>query len=176
MLVEAANTEVTPEMTPPNADSIGDSLSHLKQIAPGGFAIGLHVRFAAPKLMFNCYPAEWITSYARQGLLMSDPTVRWAMSSEGVLRWSDVDPGDDPRRVMPQAAEYGLRYGVTLSMASGARSFGGLAHTERPFDDAEIETMRAELARLHALTRDIDELDPATRARLAKLSIAVVTL
>ncbi|MCP1170307.1 autoinducer binding domain-containing protein [Limimaricola litoreus] len=123
--------------------------------------------------MFNCYPTGWVTSYAKQGLLMSDPTVRWAMSNEGALLWGDVDPGDDPRGVMPQAAEYGLRYGVTLSMVSGARSFGGLAHPDRPFDEAEIGAMRTELARLHALTHDSVELDPATRARLAELSIVV---
>ena len=81
MLVEAENTEVTPEMTPPNADSIGDSLSHLKQIAPGGFAIGLHVRFAAPKLMFNCYPAEienalYDSGYAAQVAVIGVPDER----------------------------------------------------------------------------------------------------
>ena len=160
----------------PSEDSIGHSLSHLKQIAPGGFAIGLHVRFAAPKLMFNCYPPEWVASYARQGLLLSDPTVRWAMAHEGVLRWSDVDPKEDPRRVMSQAAGFGLHHGVMLSIMSEARSFGGLAHPERPFNDAEIEAMRAELERLHVLARDIDELGPAMRARLGEMSIEVATL
>ena len=162
-------------MTLPNDISIGHSLAHLKQIAPGGFALGVHIHFAAPKLMFNCYPLAWVESYARQGLLMHDPTVRWAMSNEGVRRWEEFDASEDPRDVMTQAASYGLRYGVSISMTDDAHSFGGLAHPDRPFETAEIEEMQAELARLHALTREVETLGPAMRARLGELSIAVVT-
>ena len=38
-----------------------------------------------------------------------------------------------------------------------------------------IEEMQAELARLHDLTREVETLGPAMRARLGELSIAVVT-
>lgn len=162
-------------MTLPNDISIGHSLAHLKQIAPGGFAIGLHIHFAAPKLMFNCYPPEWVSTYAKQGLLLRDPTVRWAMTNEGVCPWQDIDPSEDPLGVMTQAAGFGLRHGVSISMVDGARSLGGLAHPDRPFEAAEIAEARAELARLHELTRDVETLGPAMRARLGELSIEVVT-
>lgn len=159
-------------MALPNEYSIGQTLMHLKHIAPKGFALGCHIQFAAPKVMFNAYPRPWIDAYARDGLLIHDPTVRWGMSHQGLLRWEDIT--DDPQGVMRRAAAHGLVHGISLTIDDDGRSFGGLAREDRPFSEADVAEAQAGFARLHALTRDLETLDTATRARLEALSIAVI--
>lgn len=160
-------------MTLPNADSIGQALAHLKRIAPGGFAIGLHIRFVAPRLMFNSYPSEWVDVYARRSLLTVDPTVRWGLSRTGARRWEAFSPEEDPDDVLGQAAAHGLRYGVTLSIDDGGRSLAGLARSDRPLEAEEIARAGAVLERLHALTREIGGLDAGTRQGLETMAVAV---
>ena len=48
-------------------------LAELKEIAPAGFAIALHVGFNSPKFLFQTYPSKWLKEYSENGLVMNDP-------------------------------------------------------------------------------------------------------
>ena len=62
-------------------------LAQLTALAPSGYALGLHIRFASALIMVQTYAAAWIEIYTRQGYLMADPMVSWAFAQEGTRRW-----------------------------------------------------------------------------------------
>ncbi len=160
-------------MTLAPQDIISQTLSHLKRLAPGGYALAFHIRFTAPSFLFQTYTKEWSEQYSRDGLVMRDPTVRWGMSHTGWQRWSDLaDPEDE---VITQAARHGLRNGVTYATAEGdSRSFGSFANPERPFHEDEITEICRHIDVLHRETAKTQVLDPATKMALKRLSIQYI--
>jgi len=144
-------------------------LRNLQTIATAGFILALHVRFNAPTLMFRTYPDAWIDYYARNNLVLSDPSVAWGMANTGARRWSDMpDTGD----VLRQARAHGLSFGLTCSMADGpSRSLCGFAHDSRDFETAEVERLQDRAARLHAATAGHTHIAPQTAQVLKKMQI-----
>ena len=124
-------------------------LAKLAELAPSGYALGLHIRFTAPRLMICTYNPHWLDIYTAEGYLMCDPLVAWAFAQEGNLRWSALS-APDPQDIMGQARAYGLNFGVAVSHGpSGARSIGGFARADREFLDAEIVQISDLVRRLH---------------------------
>lgn len=151
--------------------NLTSTLRHLLVLAPAGYAVGLRVSFIMPALQFQTYPAEWISIYSRDGLVMKDPTVAWGLTQTGFCRWSDLQD-QDPHDVFRRARPFGLNYGVTCSHDDGtARSLAGFAHPSREFTQTECETLLACLVELHTLTLGIDDLSPETRATLAAIRV-----
>jgi LuxR family transcriptional regulator len=146
-------------------------LAAIRQAAPAGFAIALHIRFTAPRYLFQAYPREWIELYSREGLVLQDPTVRWGFAHTGTVRWSAL-AGDDPRGVLARAAGHGLRYGFTAATdAGGSRSVASFARGDREFDDGEIAAIAALLAELHDRTLTAETLSPADHEALKRMSV-----
>jgi LuxR family transcriptional regulator len=147
-------------------------LERLQGVATGGFAIGLHIRFATPSYMFQSYPKAWLDLYSREGLLMRDPAVAWAFAQEGKVRWADLEP-EDSARVFERAREYGLVHGMTLSLVrEGSRSIGGFARRDRFFDPEEIDALEDGLGVIHDMTHGGQPLPESVRAGLRRLSVA----
>jgi LuxR family transcriptional regulator len=147
-------------------------LSSLMDRSPAGFAIALHIHFQAPALLFQTYPMAWLEEYSRDGLMMQDPTVAWAMSQSGLVRWEDLDD-QDPSGVLARARSHGLRHGFTVSLHDGASlSIGGFARADRPFAPPEMEDIRALVTGLHEETATGGRLPSETREALRRLSVA----
>ena len=45
---------------------INKCLRELNRLAPDGYFIGLHIRFAAPIMQFQTYPEAWSDHYTRE--------------------------------------------------------------------------------------------------------------
>jgi LuxR family transcriptional regulator, quorum-sensing system regulator SdiA len=141
-------------------------LSRLKMAAPEGYALALHIRFASATLMVQTYDPRWIERYTERGYMLCDPLVSWGFSAEGAVRWSEL-PMPDPHRIMEQAAEFGLRYGVAVSCGPvSSRSIGGFARADREFTDAEIATIEKTVRLLHEASTPKQGLTPAQRHAL----------
>ncbi|PXW67797.1 LuxR family transcriptional regulator [Loktanella sp. PT4BL] len=150
---------------------ISETLGQLNDLAPAGYALGIHIEYTTPKFMFQTYPKDWLDYYSRNGLLMSDPMVAWAFDTEGATRWSALD---DPAGVMTKAAEHGLRYGIVVSIVSDdSRTICGFANGEREFSDEEIASIQGLVTKIHDNTADTAQLDPKTVEQLKKMSIMV---
>jgi len=137
--------------------------------SPAGFAIALHIRYQTPTYLFQTYPLAWLEEYSRDGLLMHDPAVAWALEGRGLVRWEDL-ADRDPAGVLGRARRHGLRHGFTVGLErEGSLSMAGFARADRPFAPAEMEGIRALVTRLHDLTASGT---PATREALRCLSVA----
>lgn len=113
-------------------------LTQLSKLAPKGYALALHVRFASAHFMVQTYDPAWIEIYTNRGYLLCDPLVSWAFSTEGTIRWSALT-FPDPHNVLGQAMAFGLRYGIAVSEGpASSRSIGGFAREDREFTDGEI--------------------------------------
>lgn len=128
----------------------------LAELAPAGFHIALRIGFAFPLEEENAFPPPWIDHYTTQRFMLFDPVIRWVYSSTaGSVRWSEISL-DDPRRVLPQAQTFGLRYGAAISVTdknkNGLRSFGSFARNDREFNDLEIRLLYAFIQRRHEET------------------------
>jgi len=141
-------------------------LSRLKRLAPAGFALGLHIRFASAHVMVQTYDPSWIEVYTSRGYMMCDPLVSWGFAVTGTSRWSALDH-PDPHNVLGQAADYGLKFGCAVSYGpTSSRSIGGFARSDREFTDEEIERIQDTVQLLHVASTPPSSLTPAQRHAL----------
>ena len=140
--------------------------AEIQSLAPAGHYIALRIGFAFPVEEINSLPLDWVDHYTKNRYMLFDPIIRWAYSSVGALRWSDI-PIDDPRRIILQAQTFGLCYGAAISVfdgnAAGKRSFGSFARSDRDYSDLEIKLLHAYVKRRHA------EMEPPTNLTMAEL-------
>jgi LuxR family transcriptional regulator len=130
-------------------EGINHWLDVLKDFAPSGYAIALHIEFNAPKLMFQTYPVAWINHYEENGFFLNDPVVMWGMQNQGVCRWHEL-VATDSIGVLKEAQTYGMNYGFVLSIDSNDKhSIGGFSRSDREFTDAEITEITEILTMIH---------------------------
>lgn len=155
----------------PEAD-IPKTLAGLMELAPAGFAIALHVRFATPSYLFQTYPPAWIEEYGRAGLVMVDPTVAWGFSNVGRISWDELSALDSGR-VLERARLHGLVYGLTVSLErGGSRSIASFSRQDRDFSPDEIAEIQATVDQLHDGTASAQSLSADAREMLKRLSVA----
>ena len=141
-------------------------LARLRRLAPEGYALGLHIRFASAHIMIQTYDPAWIELYTSRGYMMCDPLVSWGFSTTGTSRWSELDH-PDPHNVLGQAAEYGLQFGVAVSHGpTSSRSIGGFARRDREFTDDEIDIISRTVVKLHEESTPPESLTKAHRQAL----------
>jgi LuxR family transcriptional regulator, quorum-sensing system regulator SdiA len=154
-----------------NRTIVAALLHGIDERSPAGFAVGLHIRFSAPRYMFQCYPKRWMEHYSSTGLAVLDPTIRWGMSNTGCIRWRDLE-AIDPRGVLEQAKDFGIMNGVTVALvAGGSRSIASFARADRDYDEAEIADLARIFEELHLATEGIEHLTAADEAALKDLAI-----
>lgn len=135
-------------------------LHELGLIAPAGYFVGLHIRFTSPLLTFQTYDQVWLDHYTNNGYVLRDPMTAWGFSTEGSIRWSDPRL-PDPFGLFKEAAQFGLRYGVTVSYGPiSSRTIASVARRDREFTDDEMRRVTAIVHNLHDLTMPPEELTP----------------
>lgn len=141
-------------------------IARLKRLAPQGFALGLHIRFASAHIMVQTYDIGWIERYTSRGYMLCDPLISWGFSTTGTVRWSALE-FPDPHNVLGQAAEFGLNFGVAVSLGpTSSRSIGGFAREDREFTDEEIARIADTVRMLHEESTPPESLTPAQRHAL----------
>ena len=117
---------------------LDNELNKLGKLSPLGFGVGLHIRFASPLISIYTCPTAWQDHYTNNVYGLRDPMVAWAFAKQGVCRWNEC-PIPDPFNIIKQAAEFGLRYGATISYGRiSSRSIVGLARDDREFTLDEL--------------------------------------
>ncbi len=155
----------------PEAFDISNSVSRLKKIAPAGFAMAIHIRFTTPTFLLQSYPKDWIALYSQKGLVMQDPTVHWGFENVGLIDWSELR-AQDAANVIPQAAEHGLKFGVTYAVNRGeSLSVTSFARSDRTFNDAERAEIETVVNAIHDATLKSDTLPPEIIDALKAMSI-----
>ena len=135
-------------------------LKNLEALAPLGYQVGIHIRFAAPLFMRSTYSKAWRDLYDSQNYALRDPLVFWGISKSGVIRWSDITL-PDPFGVMEQATAHGLTYGVVASCGKiTSRTIVGAARDDREYDDGEMKEIAAIADALHEVTDPPVDLSP----------------
>jgi len=149
-------------------DTLGmdQGLAKLSDLAPRGYALALHIRFAAAHLMIQTYDPRWTEIYTEKGYMLADPMVFWGFGNDGTIRWSDIDL-PDPHGILGQAAEFGLKYGVAVALGpTSSRTIGGFAREDREFSDTEIAAIAGIVNSLHEASTPPEQLTPAQRMAL----------
>lgn len=136
-------------------------LVELDAQAPSGYFLALHIRFAAPLMMFQTYDPVWSDHYTRNAYALRDPIVAWGISRTGPTRWSEIDL-PDPFGIMTEAREHGLAYGVCVSCGPmTSRTIASLAREDREFTDQEIAEISGVVLKLHNESKPPDHLTDA---------------
>jgi LuxR family transcriptional regulator, quorum-sensing system regulator SdiA len=151
--------------------SVAALLQALDTRSPAGFAVGVHVRFSAPRYMFQCYPNRWMEEYSRAGFAVVDPTIRWGMSNVGSILWRDLEAIDSDG-VLERAKDFGIMNGVTMAIVVDAsRSIASFARSDRDYEPPEIAELEDIFRELHSATAGLEALSKADRAALKDLAI-----
>lgn len=141
--------------------TIEELLAQLELLAPTGYHVGLHIRFAAPLMTFQTYPEAWNDRYTRNAYVLRDPMIAWGISRTGATRWSEIGL-PDPFGIMKDAASHGLVYGVCVSCGHiTSRTVAGAARSDREFTDEEVAEISGIVLRLHYETQPPDNLTKA---------------
>ncbi|WP_255588389.1 helix-turn-helix transcriptional regulator [Jannaschia pagri] len=136
-------------------------LQRLDDIAPAGYTVGVHIRFASPLYLKSTYPQEWQDVYAANAYSLRDPLVFWGISKSGKTRWSEINL-PDPFGVMAKAAKFGLTYGAVIACGKiTSRTIVGAARSDREFTDTEIADIEDIAHGLHDVTEPPEDLTPA---------------
>ncbi|MEM9523253.1 MAG: autoinducer binding domain-containing protein [Pseudomonadota bacterium] len=137
-------------------------------LSPAGHYIALRVGYAYPLMEHNTLPEPWVRRYTQMGFMLHDPVMHWLYEFKGAIRWSRLRL-PDPRNILQQAADFGLRYGVAISHVSsgpdGQRSFGSFARSDREFEEFEIRQLTAKLVQMH------DKATPSVQLSYAELEV-----
>ena len=148
---------------------ISSALQRLTELAPAGYALGFHINFTTPRFMFQTYPKAWRNAYGRKGYLMADPVAAWGFENVGICDWAALA---DPKGVVAEAATFGLQFGIACaSHEFDSRSIGGLARSDRPFTEQEIEEIRWLFELIHRGTHDSAALPSELQRILRQASI-----
>ena len=141
-------------------------LAKLDRLAPRGYALGLHIRFASASIMVQTYDPRWIDIYTSKGYMMCDPLVSWGFGNEGQIRWSEISV-PDPHNILGQAATHGLKYGIAVSYGpASSRTIGGFAREDREFTDTEMTAILETVKVLHSESTPPDSLTVAQQEAL----------
>jgi LuxR family transcriptional regulator, quorum-sensing system regulator SdiA len=136
-------------------------LEQLDRLAPMGYTVGLHIRFATPLIYKSSYPAAWVEHYNNHSYYLRDPLVFWGVGVEGTTRWSAI-PLPDPFGVMKKAAGHGLRYGAVSSYGPiTSRSIVGVSRSDREFTDEELGSLKEVTIQLHIEAKPPSDLTKA---------------
>ena len=136
-------------------------LRSLAVLAPAGYFIGLHIRYASPLMQFSNYNQDWLDHYTEKAYALRDPTIAWGFSTEGAARWSEMGI-PDPFGLFEEARAFGLTYGLTVSCGPvRSRTISSFARSDRSFDDQEVSKIAGLVRRLHDITEPPDTLTVA---------------
>lgn len=136
-------------------------LEQLEGLAPMGYTVGLHIRFATPLVYRSSYPEAWVEVYNSHSYYLRDPLVFWGVGVEGTTRWSSI-PLPDPFGVMKKAAAHGLKFGAVSSYGPiTSRSIVGISRGDREFSDEEMDQLKELTIRLHIEAKPPSELTKA---------------
>lgn len=136
-------------------------LHKLGLLSPGGYFVGLHIRFAAPLITFQTYPQAWLDHYTKNAYALRDPTIAWGFSRTGASRWRDFTI-PDTFGILAEAQSFGLCYGLTVACGPiASRTIASFARSDREFQDDEIEKIQAIVTRLHEITEPPESLTDA---------------
>lgn len=136
-------------------------LERLDRLAPMGYTVGLHIRFATPLIYKSSYPAAWVDHYNSHSYYLRDPLVFWGVGIEGTTRWSSI-PLPDPFGVMKKAAGHGLNYGAVSSYGPiTSRSIVGIGRSDREFDEGELAQLKELTIQLHIEAKPPSDLTKA---------------
>lgn len=140
---------------------ITSCLAKLRPLAPTGYFIGFHIRFAAPIMQFQTYCREWSDHYSARAYALRDPMIAWGFSTNGAVRWSAL-PVPDPFGILSDAARFGMKYGLAVSTGPiSSRSIAGVTRGDREYTDSEIDQISHIIRELHDITEPPDSLTKA---------------
>ncbi|MNH76116.1 Transcriptional activator protein LuxR [compost metagenome] len=74
--------------------------------------------------IFNSCPSEWVARYNQLNLIVIDPVVAAAQQQITPIRWDELRAGEEAMVVMSEAAEFGLRAGVSYPLHGPAGERG----------------------------------------------------
>ncbi len=136
------------------------TLAELAALAPLGYRVGVHIRFAKPLFSRSTMSREWCATYDKNSFALRDPMVFWGIGKTGRIRWSEIAL-PDPFGVMREAAEHGLKYGATVSCGKiTSRTLAGVARDDREFTDGELDAVAEVTLRLHEVAATPEGLTP----------------
>ena len=101
---------------------IDAELKDLGDLAPAGYFVALHIRFAAPLLMFQTYDPSWADHYTKNAYALRDPMIAWGISRTGATRWSAIDL-PDPFGIMATSARQKLFARTTAEAIQRAKDY-----------------------------------------------------
>lgn len=135
--------------------------ARLARLAPEGFFYALHIRFALPMMHHQTYPKGWTDKYTKEAYALRDPVIAWGFSRTGTAKWSEMDQLD-PLDILGQAKEYGMNFGMAVSVGPmESRTIASACRADREFTAPEMTAFAALINDLHNNTEPPTKLTAA---------------
>ena len=126
-------------------------IDQLNALAPEGFSILVHIRFALPLLSHQSFSKEWTDHYDQSAFALRDPIIAWGLSTTGTTRWCDIQI-PDPFGILDQYAGFGMTYGMAVSCGpTESKTVAMAARQDREFVKDEITEFERLVLQLHRM-------------------------
>lgn len=134
-----------------------------------GYALAVHLRMAAPTLLYQTYSQAWADHYTIKGFMLFDPVVRWGLTNTGRVMWDSLT-GEDPEGVIAAANSFGLTHGWTYAVGPvNSRTIGGLTRSTRAHSLEEVAEIEGIVNGIHDLTTHFDDFPKKVQDKLRHL-------
>lgn len=143
----------------------------LDSFAYGQVHAGSKPQPTPPPFLASCYPKDWLKHYAARGYGADDPTYRSVAARRGPVAWNEFDKAlpisRRERTVMDEAAEAGLRTGVSIPLHGPNGEVFGISVTgsngREEFTLAELSLLFLLGQQFHLSYKMIGELPDSSR-------------
>lgn len=141
-------------LTDMHVGNLSEVQEKLHELGPAGYSVVLFLKAGGPPPTLSTFPQTWIDIYEQHNLYFTDPVVMWALSDNGVLRWSELPTLGRVASsyVMTRGEDFGLKFGAVASIkATGPGVSKVLISVSR--SDRELST--EELNSLQVLAKEM---------------------
>ncbi|MER8861894.1 LuxR family transcriptional regulator [Mesorhizobium sp. M0757] len=121
-------------------------------------------------IMLN-YPDEWRQRYLKMGYGSIDPIIKASLKRAGAFRWSDVrndaSTTEDERRILDEAATFGLKSGISVPLRGPDRSLAIMSFArpwDREFPNGTVTYLQLAAFHFHLRAMKVSNLTGAEQA------------
>lgn len=120
-------------------------------------------------VLLDSWPTEWAVRYFSRNYIFSDPAIRLLPEGHAFV-WSEIEHltkiGNKGQRVMEEAADFGLRNGITIPLLPLENEVIGFSLAGRHLEVSPMEQSMLTMLASYAVGRAIAIRDDAERSRV----------
>ncbi len=127
-----------------------EAMKVIRDLSPQGYCVAVNISRPDVDFLQMHYEMPWLQYYAENNLLLDDPTVSFAHSTNGHITWDDLREMYPEARTLKDCRKFGIDKGNTLVIEiDGVKSL--VSGAGKNWTTSEIQNIRFALHTIHLM-------------------------